>query len=783
MNRLWSLVHGRLLADPTQPFKVRLRSTAQLSARYLREVGAGLVFLRQCNSVGEGARILGGRPRIDNQGYIGIGARTVLTCEMGPTSLRTGPNGRLLIGESVVMNFGSLVSANLSVRIGDRVSIGQYCLITDTEGADSGPDAVCEPIEIGDDVWLAARVSVLAGAKIGNGSVITAGSIVSSEIPPGVIAGGIPARVLRQLRPGQGREALLQIPEPVDGGESAAEPAAVARPATTCFGRIASDFTVTELERRLNEDDELPIVSFESAPFGQVVSTLLSPAGDRDTLVVWTRPEAAVPAFANLLGFQSTEEALVLSQVDEFCEQILKAATSYKTIFVPTWVMPAYKRGLGMIDSRKGGATRMLTAMNLRLMERLEASRAVFVLNAQRWIEGAGRAAHQPKLWYMGKIPFHGDVFQEAARDIKTALGALAGNARKLLVVDLDDTMWGGIVGDAGWENLRLGGHDSLGESFVDFQHALRDLKQRGILLAVASKNDESVALEAMRCHPEMVLRPEDFVGWRINWQDKARNIADLASQLNLGLQSVVFLDDNPAERARVREQLPEVLVPEWPEDKLLYASTLRALRCFDAPALSREDMERTELYVAESKRSALRVEVGSLDEWLSGLNIVVQVARIAGSNLTRATQLLNKTNQLNLSTKRYTEAELQAWVSEAGHDLWTVSVSDRFGDAGLTGIVGVEYDSDTARISDFVLSCRVMGRQIEETLLHLAVDAAQRRRLPRVSARYLPTKKNKPCLEFFQRSGFSAEGDEFFWDASRPYPCPTAIQLKGASE
>jgi FkbH-like protein len=431
-----------------------------------------------------------------------------------------------------------------------------------------------------------------------------------------------------------------------------------------------------------------------------------------------------------------------------------------------------------MIDARKGGVTRALLAMNLRLMDRLEAASGVFVLNAQRWIESAGRTAQQPKLWYLGKIPFHADVFAEAARDIKAALSGLSGGARKLLVLDLDDTVWGGIVGDAGWENLRLGGHDSVGEAFVDFQHAAKNLKRRGVVLAIASKNDEAVALEAIRSHSEMVLREDDFVAWRINWQDKARNIADLASELNLGLQSVVFIDDNPVERARVREALPEVFVPEWPEDKLLYASTLRALRCFDTPSLSKEDLERTELYTAERKRESLRVEVGSVDDWLKGLNIVVRVAPVTATNLARTTQLLNKTNQLNLSTKRYTEGELSAWVASADHELWTVSVADRFGDAGLTGIVSVEYEAEQAIVSDFVLSCRVMGRKIEETLLHLAVSAARRRGLPRVRARYLPTKKNKPCLEFFQRSGFEASGNDFLWDASRDYGCPDVIHL-----
>jgi len=800
MKRLWSRAQHYLSAGANDSLSERVFTTAQRGARYVKETTAAAAFLRACDEVGEGARVIGGRPRIDNQGFISIGARTVLTCEMGPTTLRTGPNGRLVIGESVLMNFGTLISANESVRIGDRVSIGQYCLICDTEGADSAPGAASAPVELGDGVWIAARVTVLPGTKIGAGSVVTAGSIVSGEIPAGVVVGGIPARVLRKLEPGQTGEAVSREVQETNGAEralngsahatngaAAAVNAAVAktieRPAVSRRGYIVSDFTVGELERRLNEDEALPIVEFEAAPFGQVFPSLMSPPPEgRDVLVVWTRPEAVCPAFASLLAFEPANEAEILAQVDQFCDLVLKAAEGYKVAFVPTWVVPPEYRAYGMIDARRGGLTRTLTAMNLRLMERLEAASNVFVLNAQRWVEGAGRASQHAKLWYMGKVPFHGDVFAEAAHDIKAALSGLSGGARKLLVLDLDDTVWGGIVGDAGWENLRLGGHDSVGEAFVDFQRAAKQLKRRGVVLAIASKNTESVALEASRQHPEMVLREDDFVAWRINWQDKARNIAEIASELNLGLQSVVFIDDNPVERARVRETLPEVLVPEWPEDKLLYASTLRALRCFDAPAVSKEDLERTEMYTAERKRETLRVEVGSIEDWLKGLNIVVDVSPITATNLARTTQLLNKTNQLNLSTRRATEAELSAWVAAKDHELWTISVSDRFGDAGLTGIVSVEYDGDRALVADFVLSCRVMGRKIEETLLHLAVAAARKRGAKEVRARYLPTKKNKPVLEFFQRSGFEAVGDEFVWDTAREYALPEVIQLKGGA-
>jgi FkbH-like protein len=432
-----------------------------------------------------------------------------------------------------------------------------------------------------------------------------------------------------------------------------------------------------------------------------------------------------------------------------------------------------------MSDARAGGATRTLTSLNLQLMEALESVPNVFVLDAQRWLPGAARSSHNPRGWYLGKVALPRGVMREAAADIRAAFVGLRGAAKKLLVLDLDDTLWGGIVGDAGWENLRLGGPDPQGESFADFQRAIKNLKRRGVVLALVSKNEESVALEAIRNHPEMVLKEDDFVGWRINWTDKARNISELTTELNLGLQSVVFIDDNPIERARVREALPEVFVPEWPEDKLLYASAFAQLRCFDAPAVSREDLERTRMYAEERKRDNLQKEVGSIEEWLKSLQIKVRAEPLAASNLARATQLLNKTNQLNLSTRRLNEAELTAWAAGPNHKLWVVSVSDRFGDAGLTGIVSIEVEGSTARIVDYVLSCRVMGRKVEETLLHLAVTAAIDAGASRVDAVYLKTAKNKPCLTVFNASGFAAdEGDVFRWDASRAYALPEVIDL-----
>ena len=442
-------------------------------------------------------------------------------------------------------------------------------------------------------------------------------------------------------------------------------------------------------------------------------------------------------------------------QVQGCARALARAAARCSVLLVPSFTRPGSDRGLGLGDLDGGGHARALLELNLCLAEALDAIPNAFLLDADRWLRHAGRAGHNPKFWYLGKIPFTRPVFAEAARDIRAALSTLAGQARKLVVVDLDDTLWGGVVGEVGPEGLALGGHDAIGEAFVDFQRALRALKSRGVMLAIASKNREAVALDALRHHPEMLLRPEDFVAWRIDWNDKAANIASMVDALNLGLASVVFIDDNPAERARVREALPEVLVPEWPADRMLYADTLRAMDCFDTTGVSAEDRARTDMMQSEGEREAARSSLGSLEEWLAGLGLRVVIEPFAAENRKRIAQLFNKTNQFNLATRRLTEAEIEAWLAGGERALFGFRVSDRYGDSGLCGIASVDASGDAAQLCDLILSCRVFGRGIEQVMLTVAADYARTAGHDRLEACHVPTSKNEPCLDFLKNSTF----------------------------
>lgn len=551
---------------------------------------------------------------------------------------------------------------------------------------------------------------------------------------------------------------------------------------------LISDFNMDNFSACLSNIDELPIVTSKVAPFGQVMEVLMQGNlelwnREYNLVVVWTRPEGIIKSFGKILMHESVLIEEILREVDTYATSLMYLRDRAGSIFVPTWTLHSNRRDFGMLDMKPGiGIANTLMRMNLRLSEKLSETSSFYLMNSIKWIEVAGKKAFNPKLWYMAKVPFGNDVFKEATKDIKAALRGINGNSRKIIILDLDETLWGGIVGDVGWENLKVGGHDHIGEAYTDFQRALKSLRNRGILLGIVSKNEESLALEALDKHPEIILRQKDFVGWRINWEDKAKNVVNLISDLNLGLQSVVFIDDNPVERARVREALPEVFVPEWPEDKMLYADTLLGLRCFDAPSVSKEDIGRTKMYVANRQREDLKKEIGSLDEWLKTLCMKVKIEELNTSNLQRTAQLLNKTNQMNLSTRRMTEPELVRWAKQHNRKLWVFRISDKFGDSGLTGIISIEIDKEIGRIKDFVLSCRVMGRKIEETMLYIIIKYAQSIGLNRIYAKYIPTPKNKPCLDFWKRSGFIRNEREqsFMWEVKNKYILPDCIQIDG---
>jgi FkbH-like protein len=559
--------------------------------------------------------------------------------------------------------------------------------------------------------------------------------------------------------------------------------------AKTCL--LIADFTLEPLPQLLRREGESILSDVTVAPFDQVNRLLLDPTHEAwqtnpEVVLVWTRPEAAIAAFARLCRGEQVTESEITGQVAEFVSQVAALAGRVGIVLVPTWSLPPARRGLGLLELRlPHGRAANLLRMNFQLVEKLALYNNVYVLDAQRWLAQATPSEQDGKLWYLAKMAFNAEVMKTAAREMAAALEAHSGRTRKLLILDLDDTLWGGVVGEIGWQNLELGGHSPLGESFQAFQMALKALTRRGVVLAIVSKNSEAVALEAIDSHPEMRLQRDDFAAWRINWHDKAANIAELVQELNLGLEAAVFIDDSPAERARVREALPDVFVPEWPVDKMKYCAELDALTCFDASAYTVEDGKRAEMYVVERKRRKSQRNFSDLSEWLHSLNIEIRAEPLASDNLKRATQLLNKTNQFNLSTRRLNEGAFQKWAEQPENQVFVFTVCDRFSTYGLTGIASLRLLDGEAYIVDLVLSCRVFSRGAEHAMLAVAVRWARKQGAQRLTVRYVPSARNGLTQEFltneskWHSAGAQTKGEEeFIWDLSQQYDAPTYVSV-----
>jgi FkbH-like protein len=550
---------------------------------------------------------------------------------------------------------------------------------------------------------------------------------------------------------------------------------------------ILADFNASNFARLLEKQGAGMAMAVSTAPFGQVMQTLLQPSVDfwsrhYDVLIVWASPQAVVPRFQDVLDFKDWSNDGLYQGVDAFSELVRGVEDRTGSIFLPSWVSADIDAHRPSVEMKSDlGASAALLRMNLRLIENVTQAPGVVVFNTERWLRQGGVTAFSDKLWYLSKTPYSNAVFEEAAKDMVSTLRGLRGLSKKVVILDLDNTLWGGIVGDAGWENLRVGGHDPVGEAFAQFQRELIRLSKQGVVLAVVSKNEESVALAAIDSNPEMILRSRDFAAWRINWADKAQNIVEVMSELSLPLDSAVFLDDSPHERNRVRQALSDLLVPEWPADPMDYARALRQLRCFESTSLSGEDRSRTAMYVSDRTRRERRGQSQSVEEWLETLGLEVEVAPLSVRNLERTTQLLNKTNQMNLTTRRMSVGELDTWASKPNHHTLTFRVRDNIGDYGLCGIASLVLRGSTAQLVDFILSCRAMGRGIEETIISVVATEARKFGVEELVATYVATPKNRPCLRWLEDTSpftASSRGEIFALDVSREIPSPKHIRV-----
>ncbi len=380
---------------------------------------------------------------------------------------------------------------------------------------------------------------------------------------------------------------------------------------------------------------------------------------------------------------------------------------------------------------------------------------------------------HDPVQWLAYKLPFASECNAAFAETVGRLLGAIRGKARKCLVLDLDNTLWGGAIGDEGLSKILLGPGSAKGEAFLAIQTMAKQLRQRGIILSVCSKNDDHVARVPFREHPEMLLTESDIAVFQANWTDKASNLDAIAKSLNIGLDSLVLLDDNPAERAQVRSALPAVAVPELPNDPAWFPWYVQSAGYFEAINLSAEDRARADSYASNANRAQVEAKARNLGDYLTDLEMKLIARPFDLVGRTRITQLINKTNQFNLMTRRLTELEVAE--IEAADDQLTlqVSLSDRFGDLGMIGLITCGLAGDQATIADWVMSCRALGRKVEAAMLQVLKKELEKRGVARLAAQYRPTAKNGMVRDHFDTLGFHLVKEEP--DGSRHYSVMTS--------
>jgi FkbH-like protein len=432
----------------------------------------------------------------------------------------------------------------------------------------------------------------------------------------------------------------------------------------------------------------------------------------------------------------------------------------------------------------------LISDFNRRLARRARHdSRLVLDVNALANLVGLS-AWSAGRYWYAAKYPFATAMIPLYADNIMRIIAAQMGRSRRVLVLDLDNTMWGGIVGDDGIEGLVLGSGSPLGEAHAALQRMALSLKQRGIILCVSSKNDETIALDAFRNHPEMILKEDDIVAFRVNWEDKAANIKAIADAIDLGLDSFVFLDDNPAERKRVRDALPSVAVPELPEDPSDWLMVIQAAGYFEQTSFSREDQLRAGFYKANALRAAQMERIGNHDDYLRSLGMRLSIAPFDGPGCKRIAQLISKSNQFNLTTRRYSDAEITALQSDPDAITVQARLEDIFGDNGMISTVICRRDGQRCDVDSWIMSCRVLGRRVEEAILGHLVAQVRLLGLTEIIGRYIPTARNELVRDHYSRLGFAqiaAENGETVWRLAVDSYCdkdlPMTIDVRRVAE
>ena len=403
-------------------------------------------------------------------------------------------------------------------------------------------------------------------------------------------------------------------------------------------------------------------------------------------------------------------------------------------------------------NTKNWSTNKLINDLNHELAKNISSNANTYLFDINNVILNYGyKTLFDNRMHYLAKSPFSSEGVNHFASEIESFLSIMINAPKKVLVLDLDNTLWGGVIGEEGLMGIELSS-DGYGKAFYDFQKEILNLKKRGILLALCSKNNENDAKEVFDEHPDMVLSWEDFIVKKINWNDKASNIKEIAAELNLGIDSIVFIDDNPAERQWVKSKLPEVFVADFPDEAADLMSFLLSLRVFNTFFITEDDFSKTQKYQTENLRKELKEKSLTYEDFLISMEIRCSVKEVDEAEIKRVTQLLGKTNQFNFTTKRYSENAVNEFMNRPDSSVFSLRVTDKFGDYGLVGVAILLRDVDKVVLDTFLLSCRVLGKKVEEFFLaYLSDYAFNEWESNEIEIEYQTTGKNTQVEDFLE--------------------------------
>ena len=440
---------------------------------------------------------------------------------------------------------------------------------------------------------------------------------------------------------------------------------------------------------------------------------------------------------------------------------------SQSKLIFSNFAIPYYSP-YGIFESKTSyGLQEMIIDLNKKFLKEFQNNPSVFIFDFNGFVTNHGQSnIFDYRQYYLGDVKISLEKIPHLANQLMGFIKPILGLNKKCIVLDLDNTLWGGIIGEDGFNGIKLSHNEPIGKSFIEFQKYLLSLHKRGIILAVNSKNNFDDAMKVIREHPNMLLREENFACLKINWNDKVSNLKEISNEVNIGLDSMVFFDDDKINRDFVRSVLPEVLTVEIPEDPSQYVPTLLELTDFNVMKITSEDKQRGKMYLEQRKRSELQKTTTDLQEYLEKLNIKLFLKSADEFSIPRISQLTLKTNQFNLTTKRYQEEDIRNLSKDKNKIVGCARVEDKFGDNGITGVFIVDKENtDEWNIDTFLLSCRVIGRGIEEGIMNYILSLAKKENVSKLIANFIPSKKNHPAESFLPTYGFVKENNRFIFN------------------